>query len=142
MLNNIRTLIKIANTELDEKRKELSSLLGRRDELFRQVEAIDSQVQSEIENADKNKDSKSFLQNYIYISRERQKELRSQAENMLPEINKLTDQVREKFTEMKKFETVLENKLEEIEYERLKKDQQELDEISIQRHKISSGSSQ
>lgn len=134
MLKNIQILVKISQLKLDEKRRELASIQSRRDNLLRIVDEIEEEIRLEMSNINKNQDARDFLQNFINGARERQDDLRTEAEKLIPEIDRIRLQVSEQFTEVKKFETVLENKVQEAKLEEQKKTQLELDEIAMQKH--------
>ncbi len=134
MIDNLKTLIKIARFELDEKRRELVNLQNKKQNILNNITEIDSQMEFEIKNSESNGDAKILLPFYIENMKSKQKYLLESANKLNPDIDKMTIKISEKFNEVKKFEIVLEQKLEELEYEASKKSQLELDEIAILLH--------
>jgi len=133
MTKNLKTLIKISQFELDKKRRELGEITSRQDGFYKQIKDIDGIVESEQKAAITNEKIREFLSSFIFASKEKQKNLREEAKKLEPEIQKKTSEISEAFTEVKKYETVLENKLEQEAYEENKKNQLEIDEVAMQK---------
>lgn len=134
MPKNLRTLIKIAQFELDERRRELVEIQAKQDKIFAQINELEESIQYELSNVKTNQDAQAYINGFVNGARVRQENLREEAKKFVPEIEKKMVEVSDKFTEVKKFETVLESKLEAIAYDEQKKKQLELDEIALQKH--------
>jgi chromosome segregation ATPase len=136
MIKNLKTLIKIVDAELNERRRELIKLQGEVSLLETQIKNIDSEIEAEIKSVDKNPDAKAFLNTYIENSKFKKEGLNKQIYEYSSKIDKKLAEVTEKFAELKKFEMALEDKLEDISKEEINRVQKELDEIAISRHQL------
>lgn len=133
MVKTLNTLVKITEYELEEKRKELNRVLNQKENLMNNIQQLEEAYIAESKKAEELKDIslKGFLPRFLALTRDKQKLMITQIENLNPEIEKLTDELYEVFIDNKKYEVLRDQKLEELRQELQKKTQLELDEIAL-----------
>ncbi len=129
------TLIKLSKQQLDEKRRELTNLLDKKEEYLLKIKNLENELREEFKRISNNSnldiEIKSQFMNYANGVLNKQNDLMNLAEKLNPEINKLNDEIFIIFGEMKKIEIFRDIKIEEEEKLFQKKNQLELDEVAI-----------
>ncbi len=132
MLKSLSTLIKVNKAQLDEKRKELAAFLDKKQKCVDEIKAMEDSIKFEAENLIKlHEDFRPMFLTYLEATRVREGQLLDEIDKLNPHINRISDEIREIFSEMKKFEIVKENRENEIEAEMMRKTQMEIDEIAM-----------
>jgi flagellar FliJ protein len=128
----LKTLIKISKGELDAKRQELAAFLNKKERKILDIKKLNDDLEAERDNLPQNPEAVRVFDIFILSTRNKQARIIQDIEQLLdPEIGRLTDEIAEKFSEMKKYEIMLERRLEEARKELNKKTQSELDEIAL-----------
>lgn len=132
MLKPLATLIKINKSELDEKRKELAVFLDKKQKLVDDIKALEESIKYEAENLMKlHEDFRPMFLVFLEATRLKEAIILEDIDKLNPEIERISDEIRDIFSEMKKFEIVKENREAEIEADEARKAQLEIDEIAI-----------
>ncbi len=132
MLKPLATLIKINKSQLDEKRKELVLFLDKKQRFIDEIRAMEESIKYEADNLMKlHEDFRPMFLMYLEATRMREGQLLEEIDKINPIIEKISDEIRLIFSEMKKFEIVKENREAEIEADIARKAQLEIDEIAI-----------
>ena len=135
MIENLETLIKVSKNKLDQKRKDLSQLLDKKDGINKEIQIIDEQFQQEYEFLNKKGFDEVIFNSSMHIYRQgiefKKEKLNKRISELEPKIKKLSDEITEIFSEMKKYEQVKNIKITEMEKEIRKKQQIEIDEIAM-----------
>jgi flagellar biosynthesis chaperone FliJ len=135
MLKALTTLIKINKALLDEKRKQLGLLLDKKQKFIEEIKRIEEEIKSEGEKLPETKEEfrPSYI-NFVFGCRIKEEMIFNELDKLNPLINKITDEISEVFSEMKKYEILKEAKQDEILKEIARKNQIEIDEIAIMNH--------
>ncbi len=132
MLKPLATLIKINKSQLDEKRKELVIYLDKKQKCVDQIKQMEESIKFEAENLMKlHEDFRPMFLMYLEATRLKEGLILKEIDKINPMIEKISDEIRDIFSEMKKFEIVKENREAEIEADIARKAQLEIDEIAI-----------
>jgi hypothetical protein len=129
-MEGLRSLIRLQNWKVDEKRRELGALEATRSGYVAQGEALEREVIYEQQIASRD----GLTEHYgLYASKviERRETLEKQIIAIDKEISIIHDQLSLLYQEQKRFEISLERREKEAEIEVKRKDQIELDEMSM-----------
>ncbi len=132
---DLGSLIRFRKHGVDEKRRFLAQLYREAEVLEKQKKVIEDQMVSEIDLAREmgTADAQAYLGKYLEGARRKVKALEKSIQKMNVRIAAAQEDMRESFAEMKKIEIAQANRDEREEAERQKKENQELDEIGIDR---------
>lgn len=132
MIEGLENLIRLRKWELDEARRILAEMLEERDEMIRQIEAIDQ----EILNQSKNSGLEVFatsLGAYMEGARKQQELLYAEIVRKDEFIEEQQEKVAESFRELKTYEIALEHQEKKKAQKLAKYEQDMLDEQGLQR---------
>ncbi len=132
-MSRLTTIVRLRKWELDEKRRQLATLLGERDEITDAIEALANQVSEQSRHTGLEVASVT-LGSYIEAVRIRQGELADLLFRKEEEVRKHQDVVAEGFRELKTFEIARERELSRLAAEEAKQEQAAFDELGIQNH--------
>ena len=132
MVKTLNTLVKITEYELEEKRKELNSFLNEKERLVDEITMMENVFLEEQKKSEMlGHELRLYLPRFLALTRDKQKIMIEQIERLNPDIERLTDELYEVFTENKKYEILRDQKLQELKQALEKKTQLELDEIAV-----------
>jgi flagellar protein FliJ len=132
MQKPLKTLVKLSKSELDRKRRELAEFLNRKEQKIREIKNLNDSLESERDNLNQNPEAAMVFASFLGAIRKKQTDIVEDIEKKLePQIKKLSDEIADKFVEMKKYEVLLERKLAEAQAELNKKTQNTLDEVAM-----------
>jgi uncharacterized coiled-coil protein SlyX len=138
-IKTLNSFIKSIKRDLDEKRKSLQALYEKQDALFNKAKEAKDNLEQEVKTAQKLKSTydNRYIDEYLPTFKSNMekhiKDLENQAKKYDPEIEKINDQIAEFFREMKKYEIVKDRIINDEQKEAVKKRQEELDEIALQK---------
>ena len=134
---DLEPLIKYRKHAVDEKRRFLAQLYREAEQVERQKEAVQKQMEREIESAKDmgTTEAAAFLNKYLEGARRKIKALDGALKKMDVRIAAAQEDMRGVFAEMKKVEIIQRNREERAAAEQKKKDDQELDDIAIEQHR-------
>lgn len=136
MAANIKSLIRLHEWNVDEKRRKLGELLRLQDELREQLKQLEAQFEREKKAAaaDPTGAGLTFLA-YAETVRQRRDNLNDSITQMDMVINHARDELSEAYQELKKFETVEKNRQRRYELEQNRREQIMLDEVALNQHR-------
>ena len=124
-------MIELNKSLLEEKRRDLAVLLNEENRLENQITRLDQKLIKEQDFSSKNKDSIFYYDNFAKFIKFQKKDLNEKLSKIQLIVLKARELVNESFLELRKYEITL-DKLEKKERVELsRKEQSELDEISI-----------
>ena len=130
-MKSIEVLIKIKKKELDEKRLQISELETQKNQMLDYSEQMKVELKSEEEFASRDPYSSITFDSYRNKIKERQQNISVAVKDIKRQADIINHEMAEIFNEMKKYEIILERKLEEAKIEQKAKDEKALNEIAI-----------
>lgn len=130
-------LIKYRKHTVDEKRRFLAQLYREAEQIERQKQAVEKQMEREIALAKDmdTTDASAFLNKYLEGARRKIKALEGSLRKMDVRIAAAQEDMRGVFAEMKKVEIIQRNREERAAATQKKKDDQEMDEVAIEQYR-------
>lgn len=135
MTKTLETLIRLHQLTLDERRRELKEVQDREAALRDKVTALVARLDRERKAAQENPDYAQAYSRFAQWARDEKKRLMQAIINLQPELEQARDRMAEAFAEKKRIEVMRDNRLAEEEADRKHKEQIELDEVGMQRHR-------
>lgn len=136
MAANIKSLIRLHDWNVDEKRRKLGELLHLQADLEAQVKALEEEHEREKLTAAQDPTGAGVTyENYAMRVKQRGDNLRESIEQMDIVIQYAQEELSEAFRELKKFETVEKNRQRRYELEQNRREQLLLDEIALNQHR-------
>lgn len=132
-MSRLDGIIRLRKWELDEKRRELASLLGERDEIVYAIDAIGEEMAEQARNSNLEV-SAIAIGAYMEGARVKQRHLAQMLAAKEDEVVEHQDRVADGFRELKTFEIARERELARIDAAEAKEEQQAFDELGIQNH--------
>jgi flagellar protein FliJ len=129
-MKGIDTLIKLHKRTLDELRKQIGALENQKQKLIQLSKKLDDDLRSEMKVAAETPEMGRFYTGFSKRIQERQKEIGAEVRKIDNAISALTDEAREAFGEVKKFEIVRANAEKRGQKEAARKETIALDEIA------------
>lgn len=130
-MKSIRTLLRVKQREMDALKRQQGILEGQREEIHTIINGLSNQLVSEMKAAQAMPDMAHFFGDYAATIKNRQEMMHGHLSRLEQELMKLSEQIRERFGEMKKFELVLANWQKRRDDAQNRRDQQAMDEIAI-----------
>lgn len=136
MAANIKSLIRLHEWNVDEKRRKLGELLRLQDELREQLKQLEAQFEREKQAAAADPTGAGLtFPAYAETVRQRRDNLNDSITQMDMVINHARDELSEAYQELKKFETVEKNRQRRYELEQNRREQIMLDEVALNQHR-------
>lgn len=130
-MKSIKTLLRVKQREMDALKRQQGILENQREEIYTIINGLANQLQMELKAAQTMPEMAHFFGDYSATIKQRQEMMHAHLRRVEAELNKLTDQIRERFSEIKKFELVLANWEKRRAETIRKREQQEMDEVAI-----------
>ena len=124
-------MIELNKSLLEEKRRNLAVLLNEENRLEEQITQLDKKLIKERDFSKKNKDSIFYYDNFAKFIKFQKKDLNEKLSKIQLIVLKARELVNESFLELRKYEITKDEFEKEEKIERSRKEQSELDEISI-----------
>ena len=124
-------MIELNKSLLEEKRRDLAVLLNEENRLEEQITQLDKKLIKEQDFSKKNKDSIFYYDNFAKFIKFQKKDLNEKLSKIQLIVLKARELVNESFLELRKYEITKDEFEKEEKIERSRKEQSELDEISI-----------
>ncbi len=131
-MKSMTTLLRVKQREMDALKRQQGILENQREEVISIINGLGNQLISELKAASNMPEMAHFFGDYSAAIKKRQEMMHGHLRRVEAEIAKLTDQIRERFGEMKKFELAIANWQKRKDAAAAKAVQQEMDEIGIQ----------
>jgi len=130
-MKSLTTLIRVKQREMDALKRQQGILENQREEVVKIIDGLANQLVSELKAAQEMPDMAHFFGNYSASIKQRQEMMHGHLRRVEAELDKLSLQLRERFSEMKKFELALANWQKRRDDAQKRLEQQEMDEIGI-----------
>ncbi len=130
-MKSLTTLIRIKQREMDALKRQQGILENQREEVVKIIDGLANQLVSELKAAQEMPDMAHFFGNYSASIKQRQEMMHGHLRRVEVELDKLSLQLRERFSEMKKFDLALLNWQKRRDDAAKRREQQEMDEIGI-----------
>lgn len=130
MSKTLTTLIRFRKRQLDELRRRLTALESQKEQLIRRLETIRRELLREQEMASRQPEMSGFYGNYAERIRNRELEIAQEIGKLDRQMNQLSEQIRDSFGELKKFEILRERKLKEQREQEDRRETAQLDDIA------------
>lgn len=131
-MKTLKTLIKISKRNLDEKRRMMVLEETRKEQLILALSLLEKEIEEEKKKAGEDIEASYTYQNYINQAIFRKATLINAIKQKEAEIQIISDEIIEIFGEVKRYEIIQDIKNKEREKIEAKREQDFLDEISIQ----------
>lgn len=135
MTKTLETLIRLHQFTLDERRRELKEVQEREDALKAQLAELAARVEKERQMAAESPEYGAAYSRFVTWARDERRRLERAVQDMQPELEQARDRMAEAFAEKKRVEITRDNRQEEEEMDRKHREQIELDEVGMQRHR-------
>ena len=136
MAANIKSLIRLHEWNVDEKRRKLGELLRLQAELVDQITRLDEEHTREKAAAALDPTGAGITYpNYAHHVRQRRANLQDSIEQMEIVIGHARDELQEAYQELKKYETVEKSRQRRYELEQARREQILLDEVALNQHR-------
>lgn len=136
MAANIKSLIRLHEWNVDEKRRKLGELLRLQGDLEDQIKNLDAEHEREKAAAAADPTGAGLAYaNYAQAVRQRRDNLEDSIKQMDIVIGYARDELSEAYQELKKYETVEKNRQRRYELEQARREQIMLDEVALTQHR-------
>jgi predicted nucleic acid-binding Zn-ribbon protein len=130
-MKSLNTLIRLKQREMDALKRQQGLLENQREEVHRIIEALGNQLVTERKAAEKMPELAHFFGDFSATIKKRQEQMHTHLRKVEAELERINAQLREKFSEMKKFDLALAG-FNTREAEKLRKrDAAEMDEVGL-----------
>jgi flagellar FliJ protein len=134
IMAKLDSLIRLQKHHLDEKQKTLATLNDMLTGLENDQKALDAEREKEVELARHDVTLSRTLGGYLEGCEIREENIAKAMNNVNQQISVARDEIRDAFAELKKYEIVQKRRVEEERKALLKKENDTLDEIALDRH--------
>lgn len=134
-MEGLETLIDLHQNDLDRMRRQMVELETQRDKFQMALDALAEELEQEKHLADRDLSIRNYLENYVAENTRRATMIRDAKKRVQGQIDRLQQQIFEKFGELKKYEIAKEQADRREAKERAHREQTELDEIAIDQFK-------
>lgn len=133
-METLETLVKLAQSHVEDKQKVVAEYRGQIAELNSKIESMEQKIVAEQQQAADNPELMQMLQNFIQHGRRQIELWQADVSKLEEELAPHLDELSELFAEQKRMEIMLERAQQKALEERKKKEQGDLDEVGINRH--------
>lgn len=130
-MKSIQTLIRLNKKELDDMRLQLAGLRNQKDEMLNYSRIMSEELAAEQEFAAASPEMSITFDSYRKKINERQKNIKYAVKEIDKQIEYMTDLIAQKFTEIKKYEIILEQKILAKKKKELELENKTLDEVAM-----------
>lgn len=130
-MKSIQTLLRVKQREMDALKRQQGVLESQREEINAIINGLANQLASELEAAQNMPEMAHFFGDFSATIKQRQEMMHGHLRRLEVELVKLNDQIRERFSEIKKYELVLANWKKRRDKAQQQREQQAMDEVGI-----------
>ena len=134
-MNGLNQLLRLQKWTLDEKRRQASDLMALIERLQGDIAKLDEDVAREIEVARSNLEVSRHLPPYRDMMGKRRERLEQSVADVNLELERVRDEIAETFSDIKKTEQTIENRLERKRQAMARREQIETDEMGLEQHR-------
>lgn len=131
----LKSLIRLSDAELNERRRELNLVEEREDEIKRLLDELEAEKRREQALSREIEAGAFAYSGYAQGTIQRRKELERKLEALQPELERARDALSQAFQELKRYEIALDLRKKADKAEEERKTTQMLDEISLNMHR-------
>lgn len=130
-MKSMKVLIRVKQREMDALKRQQGILEERREEAYRVLDALAMSLQHELKTATTMPEMAHFFGDYASVIKQRQEQIHGHVRLLETELEKLAAHLRERFSEMKKYELALKAHERRKAEALRKREGQEMDELGI-----------
>jgi flagellar biosynthesis chaperone FliJ len=130
-MKSINTILRVKQMEIDALKRQQGMLENQRDILVTTAQLLSNSLVEELKAAEKVPDMAQFFGNFSAGIKNRQEIVAGHTRKVEAELDKLSNQIRDCFSDMKKFEIALAAHQKRVAAGIKHREQQEMDEIAI-----------
>ncbi len=130
-MKSMNTLLRVKRREMDALKRQQGMLERQREDVLSNIARLDDQLAQELKLAEDMPEMGHFFGDFSIAIKNRQEKLRVHLRKLEIELDKLAEQLRERFSDMKKYELALANWEKQRAAVAARREQQEMDEIGI-----------
>ena len=130
-MKSISTILRVKQREIDALKRTQATMEEHRATMHEALARLAQSLVDEFKAAEEVPDMAQFYGGFASQIRKRQDQIHIQLRKLEVELDKITDQIRDRFSEMKKFELALKAHEKREADKRSRREQQEMDEIAI-----------
>jgi hypothetical protein len=130
-MKSLQTLIRVKQREMDALKRQQGILESQREELFVIINGLANQLSGELKAAQAMPEMAHFFGDYSATIKKRQEMMHTHVRRVDVELDKLAALLRERFSELKKYELALANWQKRKDEAAKRREQQEMDEVGI-----------
>ena len=130
-MKSIVTLLRIKQREMDALKRQQMLLENQRAEVEGSIQRLAEQLQGEMDSAQKMPEMAGFFGDFSVTIKKRQEQMRVHIRKLEVELEKLSVQILDRFSEMKKYELALANWKKRRDEVAARREQAEMDEVAL-----------
>ena len=130
-----KTLVKFHKKQIDDILLQISALETQKNQILNEVERILQEYQKELGQYSGRMEYCSILDQYMIQVRKQEKSYKVQIKDIESTVEKLRDDLLNRYAELKKFEIILKRKTLALKQAEEKKENDALDELTVLRYK-------
>lgn len=130
-MKSIKTLLRVKQREMDALKRQQGLLEAQREELYKTLDILATRLAQELKAAETLPGMASFFGDFSNAIKQRQEAVHGGIRLLDNELDRLAAQIRERFSETKKFEIALANWEKRRDEALARRAQQEMDDIAI-----------
>lgn len=130
-MKSIKTILRVKQREIDALKRHQATMEQHREMMHQALEKLADALIAELKTAESMPEMAHFFGDFAAHIKRRQEDIHVQLRKLEVEMNKLAEQIRERFSEMKKYEIALKAHQKREADKARRREQQEMDEIAI-----------
>lgn len=130
-MKSIKTILRVKQREIDALKRHQATMEQHREMMHEALSKLADALVKELKTAETMPEMAHFFGDFAAHIKRRQEEIHAQLRKLESELQKLTDQIRDRFAEMKKYELALKAHEKREADKRRTREQQEMDEIAL-----------
>jgi hypothetical protein len=130
-MKSLATLLRVKQREMDALKRQQGLLEKQREEVHLIIQGLANQLVAELKSAEAMPEMAHFFGDFSATIKHRQEQMHAHMRKVEAEMDKLAIQLRERFSEMKKYELALAQWQKRRDEATAKRAQQEMDEVAI-----------
>jgi uncharacterized phage infection (PIP) family protein YhgE len=134
-MSGLDQMLRLQKWTLDEKRRQATDLEALIERLRGDIRRLDDEVANEIEVSRNYLELQRVLPDYKKMMVQRRERIEKSIADLTAELDKLRDQIRESFAELKKTEQTIQNRQQRQRVAQRRREQTRADEVGLQLHR-------
>ena len=130
-MKSVKTILRVKQREIDALKRHQAMMEQHREQMHQALDKLADALVKELKTAETMPEMAHFFGDFAAHIKKRQEEIHVQIRKLEVELNKLAEQIRERFSEMKKYELALKAFEKREADKRRAREQQEMDEIAL-----------